>query len=101
MNTNAPNTMAMQRGSSVSSSKIILSPKTSQEKTNRPRFPSKLHQLLDDAENENNEHIVGWSPNGLSFIVHKPKEFATTIMPRYFRHSNFRSFQRQVSSKPT
>ena len=69
------------------------------EEETKPRritFPWQLHEMLADSEKESNGDIVGWQPDGLSFRVCKPKEFATTIMPRYFNHSNFRSFQRQV-----
>jgi hypothetical protein len=60
-------------------------------------FPMILHQMLEEAESEHNEHIVGWDPDGLSFRIHKPNELAGTIMPRYFKNqTKFRSFQRQV-----
>ena len=36
-------------------------------------FPWKLHEMLEDATKEGNEHIVSWQPHGYSFIVHKPK----------------------------
>jgi hypothetical protein len=61
-------------------------------------FPMILHQMLEEANSEHNDHIVGWEPDGLSFKVHKPNELAETIMPRYFKNqTQFRSFQRQVS----
>lgn len=60
-------------------------------------FPMTLHEMLEEAEREHKDHIVGWDPDGLSFKIHKPNEFAKTIMPRYFKNqSKFRSFQRQV-----
>jgi hypothetical protein len=60
-------------------------------------FPIILHRMLEDAESDLNDHIVGWDPDGLSFKIHKPNELAETIMPRYFKNqTKFRSFQRQV-----
>lgn len=82
---------------------IIASPhSTSTERGSRsgenpPLFPMILHQMLEEAHNEHNEHIVGWDTDGLSFKIHKPNELAGTIMPRYFKNqTKFRSFQRQV-----
>ena len=68
-----------------------------EKKRGRNTFPWKLHNMLDDAQKDNKQDIVGWEPDGMSFRVLKPKEFEKTIMPRYFNHSSFRSFQRQVS----
>jgi hypothetical protein len=62
----------------------------------RIQFPIKLHKLLEDAENEGNDGIIGWQHDGLSFTVYKPIEFAEKIMPRYFGQTRYRSFQRQV-----
>jgi len=57
-------------------------------------FPWKLHEMLEDAATEGNEHIVSWQTHGHSFIVHKPKVFVEKIMPTYFNQSKFASFQR-------
>ena len=69
-------------------------------RSRRKNFPWQLRRMLNDAEIEGNGHIVGWTSDGLSFKVYNPKEFADSIMQRYFKHSNFRSFQRQVSLEP-
>jgi hypothetical protein len=57
-------------------------------------FPTKLHQILSSEEFSN---AIAWMPHGRSFRVIKPKEFAETISPRFFNHSNFPSFARQVN----
>ena len=36
-------------------------------------------------------------PHGRCFIVHKPKEFVSKVMPSYFRQSKLTSFQRQLN----
>lgn len=60
-------------------------------------FPWKLHVMLEDAERENNQHIVSWDNEGKSFKVFKIEEFVNEILPRYFNQTQFRSFQRMVS----
>jgi hypothetical protein len=61
-------------------------------------FPRKLRQILDDAEAENNENIIAWlPPDGRSFKVHDTDQFASKILPRYFRHRKMKSFIRQLS----
>jgi len=52
--------------------------------------------MLEDLEREGNDSIVSWAPCGTSFRIHKPKEFAEKIMPRYFNQTKYRSFQRQL-----
>jgi hypothetical protein len=55
-------------------------------------FPEKLHEMLD---NVNEPNMVGWLPHGRAFIVRKPKEFTSQIMPKFFRQTKLTSFQRQ------
>ncbi|KAG7364845.1 HSF-type DNA-binding protein [Nitzschia inconspicua] len=60
-------------------------------------FPWKLHIMLDHMEDSGDKSIVCWQPHGRAFIVHKPKEFVTQIMPRFFNQSKYASFQRQLN----
>jgi hypothetical protein len=48
------------------------------------------------AKSEEHESIVSWLPHGKAFRVHKPTEFASDIMRRYFKQSKYKSFQRQL-----
>jgi len=41
--------------------------------------------------------IACWSDDGLSFIVKTTERFASLILPKYFKHSNFSSFARQLN----
>ena len=41
--------------------------------------------------------IVAWDDAGDSFIVKKEFDFASLVLPRYFRHKNFSSFVRQLN----
>lgn len=60
-------------------------------------FPVKLHSMLDAIERDGYAHIVSWQPHGRCFVVHKPKEFVSHIMPKYFNQSKMASFQRQLN----
>ena len=42
-------------------------------------FPEKLHTMLDDDEDPS---VVSWLPHGRAFLVRKPAEFTTQIMPK-------------------
>lgn len=60
-----------------------------------PPFLNKLYQLVEDAKTAD---LVGWTDdNGRSFTVHKTNEFARDVLPKYFKHSNFSSFVRQLN----
>jgi hypothetical protein len=42
------------------------------------------------------ESIVSWQPHGTAFRVHQPDVFARTVMRRYFKQTQYKSFQRQL-----
>ncbi|KAI7850943.1 HSF-type DNA-binding-domain-containing protein, partial [Circinella umbellata] len=50
-------------------------------------------------EDESNRNLISWSLNGEFFRVYDCHEFSRIILPRYFRHSNWTSFVRQLNSK--
>jgi hypothetical protein len=60
-------------------------------------FPEKLHDMLTKAKPQRFDHIVSWQPHGRSFIVHQPELFVQQVMPRFFKQSKLRSFQRQLN----
>ena len=41
--------------------------------------------------------IATWSENGDNFVVKNVEKFASSILPQYFKHSNFSSFARQLN----
>ena len=59
-------------------------------------FVQKLYELLNDAASR---PFVEWSSRhaGHAFVVWDPVKFAETVLPRYFKHSNFCSFVRQLN----
>lgn len=60
-------------------------------------FPGKLHRILQDAENDGNEDIISFYPDGRSFGIHDSQRFLKEIMPRYFNTARYPSFQRQLN----
>jgi len=59
-----------------------------------PAFLTKSWEMLSDPEFL---EIIGWSESGNTFIVYKPTEFSQQVLPKYFKHSNFSSFIRQLN----
>jgi hypothetical protein len=46
--------------------------------------------------NPNFSHIVEWLPSGNSFVIHKPKAFATDLLPTHFKSAKYSSFTRKL-----
>ncbi|OZA41539.1 MAG: hypothetical protein B7X84_07780 [Alphaproteobacteria bacterium 17-39-52] len=47
-------------------------------------------------KNQDNKKIICWDKDDIGFIVIDVVSFTKEILPKYFRHSNFSSFVRQV-----
>ncbi|KAI8826686.1 HSF-type DNA-binding-domain-containing protein [Fimicolochytrium jonesii] len=62
--------------------------------TNQAAFVSKLYSMLEDT---NIERLIFWDIAGTNFIVGDLTEFSKTVLPQYFKHSNFASFVRQLN----
>ncbi|KAJ4177594.1 Heat shock transcription factor [Fusarium falciforme] len=60
-----------------------------------PPFVQKLNRFLAERKNE---HLIRWSEKGDSFIVLDEDEFAKTLIPELFKHSNYASFVRQLNT---
>jgi hypothetical protein len=60
-------------------------------------FPWKLHMMLEHAQQAGLDAVVSWMPSGKAFKVHNRDIFSKRILPQFFRHSNFKSFQRNLS----
>jgi len=57
-----------------------------------PVFLQKTFQMVDTCPDD----IGGWSENGDTFIVKDMEAFAN-LLPKFFKHKNFRSFVRQLN----
>jgi hypothetical protein len=60
-------------------------------------FPEKLHELLETVDQHGQDDIIAWQPHGRCFVVHKPRDFVSNIMPQFFKQSKLTSFQRQLN----
>jgi hypothetical protein len=62
-------------------------------------FPFKLYNLLREAERDGLSGIVSWVPgNDNAFKIMDQKMFCSTFMKRYFKQTQYKSFQRQRKS---
>ena len=66
--------------------------KTSKKKLDT--FPNILHRILSDDELSG---IITWLPHGCSWKVINKSRFVDDVIPKFFNHSNFKSFLRQVN----
>lgn len=60
----------------------------------RPAFILKLWTMVNDPSNED---YIQWTPDGESFKVLSKENFEKVVLPKYFKHSNYSSFVRQLN----
>ena len=60
-----------------------------------PPFLTKTYDMVDDRSTDG---VVSWSAGNNSFVVWDPHAFASTLLPRHFKHGNFSSFVRQLNT---
>lgn len=60
-------------------------------------FPVKLYNMLGKVRGTVLEKIINWDPDGMSFVIYKPKEFANQLMGIFFKQTKYKSFQRQLN----
>eukprot|EP00984_Skeletonema_dohrnii_P020776 scaffold10210_cov127-Skeletonema_dohrnii-CCMP3373.AAC.1 len=60
-------------------------------------FPSKLYEMLESVDSLDFSHIVSWLPHGRSFQVKDPTQFMDLVVPKFFKATKYRSFQRQLN----
>ena len=57
-------------------------------------FLVKTYEILCDGSMSD---IIAWHDDGSSFLIKDVTEFSLKILPKYFKHSNFQSFVRQLN----
>ncbi|XP_068647073.1 heat shock factor protein HSF30-like [Aristolochia californica] len=60
-----------------------------------PPFLTKTFDMVEDTATD---AVVSWSQGRNSFVVWDVHRFATNLLPKYFKHSNFSSFIRQLNT---
>jgi hypothetical protein len=60
-------------------------------------FPEKLHRMLCEVDETEENVIISWFSHGRAFAVHNPARFVSDVLPKYFRQSRLSSFQRQLN----
>ncbi|KAK8935975.1 Heat stress transcription factor A-2b [Platanthera zijinensis] len=60
-----------------------------------PPFLTKTFDMVEDPVTDS---VVSWNRACNSFVVWDSHAFATKLLPRYFKHSNFSSFVRQLNT---
>lgn len=65
-------------------------------KRSKPEAPKFLLLLYEILQSEN-ARVIKWSDDGLSLQILDPAVVTDKILPKYFNHTNFHSFQRQLN----
>merc|ERR1712151_187134 len=75
-----------------------IPPMPEKRRGREPTFPKKLYQMLLDLQREpGGTDIAAFLPDGRTFVIRKPYEFETIVMPKYFSMGSLASFQRQLN----
>ncbi|XP_015884394.2 heat shock factor protein HSF30 [Ziziphus jujuba] len=88
-------TLTCTAGSSSSSSSVTPQPIEGLHEVGPPPFLTKTFEMVEDPTTDS---IVSWSTSRNSFIVWDSHRLSTHLLPRYFKHSNFSSFIRQLNT---
>ena len=70
---------------------------SSATQANKEQFPAKLYEMLEAVDDLGLAHTVSWLPHGRSFEVKDPTEFMSLVVPKFFKATKYRSFQRQLN----
>ncbi|XP_009393520.2 heat stress transcription factor B-2b [Musa acuminata AAA Group] len=74
---------------------LAAEPAEGQQRSLPTPFLTKTYQLVDDPAVDD---VVSWNEDGSTFVVWRPAEFASDLLPKYFKHNNFSSFVRQLNT---
>ena len=76
---------------------INIEPEKKRRRGRSGSFPQKIHQMLRDLEDDGRQDIASFVRGGKAFCIHRTKEFAKDVMPKYFKMGSYASFQRQLN----
>ncbi|KAI4299373.1 hypothetical protein L6164_032840 [Bauhinia variegata] len=100
----AENVLELNHGGSANKADASASGQ-SPKRRSPPPFLLKTYDLLEesgavgnDDGDEDGKRIVSWNAEGNGFVVWSPDKFSEFILPRFFKHSNFSSFIRQLNT---
>ncbi|KAL2924887.1 Heat shock factor protein HSF30 [Bienertia sinuspersici] len=92
---NAGPSVGVGSSSSSASSSFSARPMEGLHEMGPPPFLTKTFDMVEDPSTDT---IVSWSKARNSFIVWDSYKFSTLLLPKFFKHSNFSSFIRQLNT---
>lgn len=57
-------------------------------------FLRKCYEMVDD---NSTDSIISWNDTGDCFVIWDMTQFSVQLLPKFFKHSNFSSFMRQLN----
>lgn len=66
-------------------------------KNNKLQPTSFIKKTFKILSKNKHSYIISWSDDGLSFIIKDQQAFTKNILPQFFKHRNFASFNRQLN----
>ncbi|KAG7363730.1 HSF-type DNA-binding protein [Nitzschia inconspicua] len=98
---NLPSAAALSPSSLAAAKATAASALTTSQSAALPSFPVKLYEMMQDSVSKGFEDVVSWQTPlpgvASSFKVQNTHRFVDEIMPRYFKQTKFKSFQRQLN----